>query len=96
MIREESSAPNDSPDVLAYRVGQLEIATATGLKEIKDELHNLQNTFVTTAELTDLKHNLNKRLNKLEAWNEWAVKIVFAIIISAVIALVIAKPTIGG
>ena len=36
------------------------------------------------------------RLTKLESWNEWAVKIVFAIILAAIIGLVVAKPTIGG
>ena len=93
---EESMEDQDQKAVLIYRVGQLEKTTALGLAEIKNELHRLQNSFVTTEELHEYKKSNNERITKLELWNEWAVKIVFAIILSAVLALVIAKPTIGG
>jgi len=52
MIQEESSVEDqDSKAVLAYRVGQLEKTTASGLKEIKNELINLKTHFVTHGEL---------------------------------------------
>ncbi len=102
MIREESE-DQDQKAVLVYRVGKLEEATVKGFEELKLQLLNLEKHYVTKQQLEnatkngDMKHReQDGRLNKLESWNEWAVKIVFAIIISAVIALVVAKPTTGG
>ena len=93
----------DQKAVLVYRVGKLEEATVKGFEELKLQLLNLEKHYVTKQQLEDatkngdMKHReQDGRLTKLENWNEWAVKIVFAIIISAVIALVVAKPTIGG
>jgi cob(I)alamin adenosyltransferase len=98
MIQEESMVEDqDQKAVLIYRVGQLEKTTALGLKEIKEELHNLQNSFATTTELHEFKKSNNERITKLESWNEWAVKIVLGAVFMAVLALVIVKsPTIGG
>ena len=104
MIREESSVEDqDQKAVLVYRVGKLEEATVKGFGELKEQLLALEKHYVTKQQLEDstkngdMKHReQDNRLNKLESWNEWAVKIVFAIIISAVIALVVAKPTIWG
>ena len=104
MIREESSVEDqDQKAVLVYRVGKLEEATVKGFGELKEQLLALEKHYVTKQQLEDstkngdMKHReQDNRLNKLESWNEWAVKIVFAIIISAVLAVIIAKPTIGG
>ena len=47
MIREESTQPNDTPDVLAYRVGQLEKAMVNGFAELKAQLNNLEQHYVS-------------------------------------------------
>jgi len=103
LIQEDMTDGQDQKAVLAYRVGQLEKTTALGLKEIKDELHDLRNHYVTSKELKDakdaedVKHvEQDGRIASLEAWNEYAVKIVLGIILTAIIGLVIVNPTIGG
>ena len=104
MIREESSVEDqDQKAVLVYRVGKLEEATVKGFGELKEQLLALEKHYVTKQQLEnatkngDMKHReQDGRLTKLESWNEWAVKIVFAIILAAIIGLVVAKPTIGG
>lgn len=45
----------DTPVVLAYRVGQLEIAVQSGLTEVKNQLINLQHDFATKQELAALQ-----------------------------------------
>jgi len=99
----EVSEDQDQKAVLVYRVGKLEEATVKGFEELKTQLLNLEKHYVTKQQLEDatkngdMKHReQDSRLTKLENWNEWAVKIVFAIIISAVLALVIVNPKIGG
>ena len=97
IIQETEVVPtHDSPDVLAYRVGQLEKTTANGLKEVKEELVNLKNHFVTHADLdaakqqSDLEHqNIKDDIKELQDWNKWAIRIVLGIVITAVVGMVI-------
>lgn len=104
MISEVTSVEDqDQKAVLVYRVGKLEEATVKGFEELKVQLNNLEKHYVTKQQLEDatkngdMKHKeQDGRLNKLENWNEWAVKIVLGAIITAGLALVIANPTIGG
>lgn len=53
----------DSPAVLAYRVGQLEITTKTGFETVTTELKALGSSFATIEDHNDLK----KRVTKLES-----------------------------
>lgn len=92
--------PHDTPDVLAYRVGQLEKTTAAGLKEVKDELVNLKTHFVTHAELesakaqADMEHKaINEEISdvkvvvdKLQQWRDGIVsKIAYGAILMLVV-----------
>lgn len=58
----------DSPSVLAYRVGQLELAVAGGLKEVKDELHELQRHYATKLELAEVRTQNHEEHERI--WNE--------------------------
>lgn len=86
--------PEDTPIGLAVRVGQLERTTSEGLKGLNDKLDTLVNHYATQQQLSDAKSEAEKvhvgltsRIKKLEAWNEWAVKIVLSVVILSVLAL---------
>lgn len=92
--------PHDTPDVLAYRVGQLEKTTAAGLKEVKDELVNLKTHFVTHAELesakvqADMEHKaINEEISDVKVvvdkLQQWRDSIVTRIAAGAIIMLVL-------
>lgn len=54
IVKEEvPTDAEDSPMVLAYRVGRLEKAQEAGFKHISDELKDLKAGFVTTKELEE-------------------------------------------
>jgi hypothetical protein len=44
--------PNDHPNVLAYRVGQLESAVKAGFQEHNDKLDNIVNSFASKSDVT--------------------------------------------
>lgn len=95
-VETDGEQPNDTPNVVAYRVGELEKITAIGLREVRDELVNLKNHFVTHADLEAVKtqHNIEHRsitddISDLQNWNNWFVKIVLFAVIAAVIGTVI-------
>lgn len=94
--KEEAVEDQDSPAVLAYRVGQLEKTTAAGLKDVKDELIGLRNHFVSKADLkaaqdlADEKHKQqDKAIKALEDWNLWAQRLVIGTVITAVLVLIL-------
>jgi hypothetical protein len=106
---QEETDEQASSAVLAYRVGQLEHRTEQGFADIKEQnvvqiklINNLTHEFVTrhdveiaTREASGVHIGLSKRIMQLENWNRWIARIIFTIIISAVLAVVI-YPTISG
>jgi ABC-type multidrug transport system fused ATPase/permease subunit len=105
----EETTEQASSAVLAYRVGQLERQTQQGFADIKEQnttqiqlINDFTHEFVTRTELLSAKKecddgraNLGRRLVQLENWNRWIARIVFAIVISAVLAVII-YPTVTG
>jgi hypothetical protein len=59
------------------------------IKDLKDTLNRMSDNYATKEELAAFKEAVNTRLNKLESWNAWAVKIVLGAVITAVLSLVI-------
>jgi lipid A disaccharide synthetase len=56
VIQETSTGPNDdSPGVVAYRVGRLEVAVREGFLTQAEQLRNIVDGFVTEKELTEAK-----------------------------------------
>jgi hypothetical protein len=106
---QEETDEQASSAVLAYRVGQLEHRTEVGFADIKEQnvqqiqlINNLTHEFVTkhdidvaTREASGVHIGLSKRIVSLENWNRWIARIVFAIVISAVLAVII-YPTVTG
>jgi hypothetical protein len=106
---EEETNEQASSAVLAYRVGQLEHRTEQGFADIKEQnvtqiqlINNLTHEFVTRhdvdiaqREASGVHLGLSKRILQLENWNRWIARIVFAIVISAVLAVII-YPTVTG
>jgi hypothetical protein len=86
----------NSPAVLAYRVGRLEIAVADGFRELKEELSNQAILYATKVELADAKahsHDEHARIDAniavIQKWMEWATKIVIGSVLVAILALVV-------
>jgi hypothetical protein len=106
---QEETDEQASSAVLAYRVGQLEHRTEQGFAEIKEQnvqqiqlINNLTHEFVTkhdidvaTREAHGVHVGISKRIMQLENWNRWVVRIVFSIVIAAVLGVII-YPTITG
>jgi hypothetical protein len=106
---QEETDEQASSAVLAYRVGQLERSTEQGFADVKAQnvtqiqlINDFTREFVTRHDLDTAQREgsavhvgLNKRIVSLENWNRWIARIVFAIVISAVLAVVI-YPTITG
>jgi hypothetical protein len=95
-VKTELPDVNNAPDVLAYRVGQLEIAVATGFRELKSELAAQRSVYATKVELADAKaicHEEHQRrdadITVIQKWLEWATRIVIGAVIVAVLALVV-------
>lgn len=103
LITEEPVEPNDHPNVLAYRVGQLEKATTAGFDQtardfagLHAKLDTLRDGFVSHEQMAeaikqgDLVHaDFEKRISKLEDWNSWGVRIVLGAVFLAVLGLVV-------
>jgi hypothetical protein len=106
---EEETNEQASSAVLAYRVGQLERSTEQGFSDVKAQnatqiqlINDFTREFVTKHDLDVVQREasgvhigLSKRIVSLENWNRWIARIVFAIVISAVLAVII-YPTITG
>jgi hypothetical protein len=106
---QEETDEQASSAVLAYRVGQLEHRTEQGFADIKEQnvtqiqlINNLTHEFVTRhdvdiaqREASAVHVGLGKRIVQLENWNRWIARIVFSIVIAAVLGVII-YPTISG
>lgn len=87
---------DDHPDVIAYRVGQLERSQAEGFARLEAKLDVMNNNLVTVGQLDAAKEEaktvhreINKKIAKLEEWNTWAVRIVLGAVIIAVVSSVL-------
>jgi hypothetical protein len=58
----------NSPAVLAYRVGQLEIAVANGFKELKAELASQKALYATKLEMAEVRTQAHEEHERI--WNE--------------------------
>ena len=68
MTKTELPNVNNAPDVLAYRVGQLELAVATGFKELKIELATQRELYATKVEVVEAKTQAHEEHERI--WNE--------------------------
>jgi hypothetical protein len=84
LVTEESVEPNDHPNVLAYRVGQLESAVKAGFAEHNDKLDNIVNSFASKSDVTAV----DVRVTSLESDRKWLVRLVMGAVIFAMLALI--------
>lgn len=89
---------NGNSQVLAYRMGQVEIAVKEGMKDLKIEMRLLRDGFVSNQRMADAEKaaevvhtEIDKRVTRLENWNTWLVRLVLTAVILAIISLVV-KP----
>jgi hypothetical protein len=68
MANSEPPNANNAPDVLAYRVGQLEIAVSNGFKELKAELSSQKALYATKVEVVEAKTQAHEEHERI--WNE--------------------------
>lgn len=92
--------PDDAPNVVAYRVGELEKTLKAGLLALHGKLDELRDGFVSHEQLAeavkqgDLVHtDQERRISKLERWNEWLVRLVVGAVILAILALALNTKT---
>ena len=84
----------DSPAVLAYRVGQLEKSTAAGFKTLGEKLDKMSCTFVTFKDLenaltnADIAHKeLQEEIDsvKKQKWIQNTLSAVFGVVITLLV-----------
>lgn len=88
---ETSQANFPSADLINFRFDQNDKA----MVKLDQKLDSIFCQIVTPKEMADAKAEaliihigITSRLNKLEGWNEWAVRIVFGSIFLSVLALI--------
>ena len=67
--KESDESDENSPGIVAYRVGKLEIAVAHGLELVNEKLDTLANNFATKSELREVRKDLDdvsKSIRELE------------------------------
>lgn len=84
-IVEEPPIPTDNaPNIVAYRVGQLEDAVRIGFKEHNEKLDQLVTNFATN----DTVAGIDIRVTSLESDRKWLVRLVVGAVVFAVLALI--------
>jgi hypothetical protein len=84
LVTEESVEPNDHPNVLAYRVGQLESAVKAGFAEHNDKLDNIVNSFASKSDVTAV----DVRVTSLESDRKWLARLVIGAVVFSLLALI--------
>jgi hypothetical protein len=84
ITRETGMPADEAPNIVAYRVGQLEQAVKDGFKSHNDKLDELVNNF---ASVTDLK-NVSDRVSDLENDRKWLIRLVVGAVVFAVLSLI--------
>lgn len=74
----------DSPAVIAYRLGQVEIAVKEGFAAHEKNLKALVPNFATTGDVTAL----TSRVASLESDRKWIVRLVVGAVVFALLALI--------
>lgn len=86
-INKENSMVDNSPDspaVIAYRLGQVEMAVKDGFDSHNKKLDEIVGTFATNE-----RHNaLDVRVQSLESDRVWLVRLVVGAVVFALLALV--------
>lgn len=83
-IIEDPPISENTPGVVAYRVGQLEKAVNDGFKEHNDKLDQLVANFATQADLV----SVSARVSDLESDRKWVVRLVLGAVLVAVLSLI--------
>lgn len=81
---EESQPVQDTADVVAYRVGQLENVVKEGFKEHNDKLDKIVANFATASALEEV----DKRVTSLESDRKWLVRLVVGAVVFAMLSLI--------
>jgi hypothetical protein len=103
ITEQEVPIPADAaPNVVAYRVGQLEVVVDKGFKALHEKLDELRDGFINHEQFDEAqKQNaqaraeIERRVYRLERWNDWLARLVIGAVVLAIIALVI-NTKIGG
>lgn len=89
---------DDAPNIVAYRVSQLEKAVNTGFKKQAEHLDALVQGFVTEKEMMDAKQEgklehdrLWSEIRKIQSWGTWAARTIGAVLIVALLALLASR-----
>jgi hypothetical protein len=82
-IVEEPPMSENTPGVVAYRVGQLEEAVKAGFKEHNEKLDRFTDSFATKKDLS----NVVGRLKDLESDRKWLFRLVAGTVVVAALSL---------
>lgn len=85
--KEDNTNPldgKDSPQVIAYRLEQVEGAVKEGFKEHNDKLDRLVTNFATKVET----QGIDARVASLESDRIWIVRLVVGAVVFALLALI--------
>lgn len=83
--KEATSAPlEDSPAVIAYRMGQLENAVKAGFEKHDKKLDSLTSNFATKEEFS----SINTRVTSLESDRKWLARLVIGAVLFALLSLI--------
>ena len=92
----EEVSDRDNQPVLAYRVGQLELAMKDATlaqrestEKLATKIDEYAHNFASKTDLTDLETTFDKRITKVENWLNWIGKTVIGAVLVAVLGLVI-------
>lgn len=83
VARELADSPN-SPGVVNYRLGQVEIAVKEGFQKHDALLNSLTSKFVTQSEHLIIEN----RLSSLESDRKWIVRLVIGAVVFSLLALI--------
>lgn len=86
----------DNQPVLAYRVGQLELAVKDvslaqreGTEKLSTKMDEYAHNFASKTDLVDAKSSLDRRITKVESWMTWIGRTVIGTVVLAVLGLVL-------
>jgi hypothetical protein len=99
----EEVSDRDNQPVLAYRVGQLELAMKDaalaqresteshkeGVKELATKMDTFGMNFTPKSDFMQHQLEVDKRLLKIEGWMTWAARIILGAVLAGVLGLVI-------
>lgn len=86
-VTTQTEQGDDAPNIVAFRVGQLE----QRFDKFEDKLDDLASNFATIVyvdkAIADISTNLGSRIAKLESINGWVIKIVLTSVLLGLLGL---------